>query len=154
VIHRRHVAGALALAATAAACGAAPPAEHRPTTALRNGSATPALRHVVTGDAVRAQRGARRARERTARRKAGYVTVSGRGRQWLPAVEVRSGSTMAWRNSGRFFQVYDQHDVVAVTSVAHCGVAPLPAGHEQLKVNAGGRWTVRISPRHDAAMMC
>jgi hypothetical protein len=61
---------------------------------------------------------------------------------------------MAWRNSGSFFQVYDQHDVVAVTSVAHCGVAPLPAGHELLKVNAAGHWTVRISPRHDAAMMC
>jgi hypothetical protein len=59
---------------------------------------------------------------------------------------------VTWRNPGSFFQVYDQHDVVAVTSVAHCGVAPLSAGRERLKVNAAGRWTVRIAPRRHIAV--
>lgn len=61
---------------------------------------------------------------------------------------------MTETNSGRFFQVFDQHDVVAVTSVAHCGVAPLPAGRERLKVNAAGHLTIRISPRRHLTMPC
>jgi hypothetical protein len=44
---------------------------------------------------------------------------------------------MAWTNSGALFQIFDQHDV-AVTSVAHAGVAALPAGRAQLKVDAAG----------------
>jgi hypothetical protein len=144
VIGRRHIAGAIALGAATVGCGAARPDNHGPARALRH--ATPTVRHVVTGDNVRARRATRRARQRAARRKAGYLTTSSRGRKWLPAVEVRPGSTLSWSNSGSFFQVYDQHDVVAVTSIAHCGVAALPAGRERLKVNAAGHWTIRISP--------
>ena len=61
-------------------------------------------------------------------------------------MRVKAVSTLAWTNSGSFFQVFDQHDVVAVTSIAHGGVAALPAGAERLKVNAAGRWTIRVRP--------
>jgi hypothetical protein len=88
----------------------------------------------------------RRARESAARRAAGYLATTGRGRKWLPPLDVKPRSTLTWTNSGTFFQVYDQHDVVAVTSVAHAGVAALPAGHERLKVKAAGHWTIRIRP--------
>jgi plastocyanin len=142
VTRRGRIAIAITTTSVVAGCGTAQPPERAAVPAPRP-SSTPA-HHRTLGDAT--IRTGRRATPAAARRAAGYLRQSGRGSAFLPVVRVKPGSTMTWTNSGSFFQVFDQHDVVAVTSVAHAGVAALRTGRERLQVNATGHWTIRITP--------
>jgi hypothetical protein len=74
----------------------------------------------------------------------------GHGVRALPTFRVAEPSTLAWTNSGSFFQISAAGDYCydgAVTSNAHKGTTYLSAGrYSDLRVRAIGAWTVTIHP--------
>jgi hypothetical protein len=84
-------------------------------------------------------------RGRAANSTGGAVVFGQRREKTLPPFQVKTATTLVWRNGGDIFQIFPKGlGGGSVNSQAHAGATYLPPGSYRLSVNAIGSWTIRI----------
>jgi hypothetical protein len=77
----------------------------------------------------------------------GYVGFRGNGGLLLPPFSTRRGTTLHWRASGGFFQLFSEgFNGPDVNSEASHGTTYMQAGRHEVTVNGMGAWVIYWRP--------